>query len=386
MAKKPTAKKSAAKTKKAAAKKPAAKAKRAAAKKPAAKVRKVAVKKPAPKKKAAKKVAKKSSKGPSDKTLQELHMTMVRIRRFEETAGKMMEDGKIPGALHLYVGQEAVASGVMQHLSNKDWITSTHRGHGHLVAKGGEFKPMFAELFGRSTGYCRGKGGSMHISNLDLGMLGANGIVGGGPPIAMGAAFSNKFHGNKNVSVAFFGDGASNEGSVHEAANMAALYKLPCVLLCENNGYGEYTPQSNHQAIVDVADRAAGYGMPGVVVDGMDVMAVYEAAGEAIARARAGGGPTMVECKTYRYYDHVGVRGMGLVYRTDEEVEAWKKRDAIESFEKRLLQLGVMTQKKIDAVHAKIDKDIEEAVQFANDSPYPNPEDLLDNVYNEGAK
>ena len=201
---------------------------------------------------------------PSPKVLQELHRKMVRIRKFEESAGKMMEDGKIPGALHLYVGQEAVASGVMQHLSNKDWITSTHRGHGHLVAKGGEFKPMFAELFGRSTGYCRGKGGSMHISNMELGMLGANGIVGGGPPIAMGAAFSNKFKKNKNVSVAFFGDGASTEGSVHEAANMAALYKLPCVFVCENNGYGEYTPQSRHQAIVDVADRASGYGMPGV--------------------------------------------------------------------------------------------------------------------------
>ena len=322
---------------------------------------------------------------PSPKVLQELHRKMVRIRKFEESAGKMMEDGKIPGALHLYVGQEAVASGVMQHLSNKDWITSTHRGHGHLVAKGGEFKPMFAELFGRSTGYCRGKGGSMHISNMDLGMLGANGIVGGGPPIAMGAAFSNKFKKNKNVSVAFFGDGASNEGSVHEAANMAALYKLPCVFVCENNGYGEYTPQSRHQAIVDVADRASGYGMPGVICDGMDVMAVYEAAGEAIDRARQGGGPTLLECKTYRYYDHVGVRGMGLNYRTDEEVEEWKNKDAIEAFEKRLVQLGVMTKKKIENVHKAISKDIEEAIAFANDSPYPLPEELLENVYNEEA-
>ena len=236
---------------------------------------------------------------------------MVRIRRFEEEAGKLMEDGKIPGALHLYVGQEAVASGVMEHLSNKDQITSTHRGHGHLIAKGGEFDRMFAELFGRSTGYCKGKGGSMHISNMAVGMLGANGIVGGGPPIAMGAAFSNKFRKTKDVSVAFFGDGASNEGSFHEAANMAALFKLPCVFVCENNGYGEYTSQANHQAIVDVADRAAGYGMPGVVVDGMDVIAVYEAAGAAIKRARSGQGPTLLECKTYRYYDHVGVTGDG---------------------------------------------------------------------------
>jgi pyruvate dehydrogenase E1 component alpha subunit len=310
-----------------------------------------------------------------------MHLKMLRIRRFEESAGKMMEDGKIPGALHLYVGQEAVASGVMQHLSDEDWITSTHRGHGHLVAKGGEFKPMFAELFGRSTGYCNGKGGSMHISNMDLGMLGANGIVGGGPPIAVGAAFSNQFKGNKNVSIAFFGDGASNEGSVHEAANMAALYKLPCVFVCENNGYGEYTPQSGHQAIVDVADRASGYGMPGVICDGMDVMAVYEAAGEAIELARSGGGPTLLECKTYRYYDHVGVRGMGLNYRSDEEVEAWKKKDAINSFEKRLIQLGVVSRKQLDGIHAAVDKDIKEAVEFANDSPYPTPDELLENVY-----
>jgi len=271
----------------------------------------------------------------------------------------------------------------MQHLSNEDQITSTHRGHGHLVAKGGEFKPMYAELFGRATGYCGGKGGSMHISNMDLGMLGANGIVGGGPPIAMGAAFANKFLKRKSVTVSFFGDGASNEGSVHEAMNMAALYKLPCVFVCENNGYGEYTSQANHQAIVDVADRAAGYGMPGVVVDGMDVMAVYEAAGEAIERARNGGGPTLLECKTYRYYDHVGVRGMGMSYRTDEEVEAWKNRDAIQSFEKRLIELGSMSRKQIDAVYDKVNRDIEEAIEFANESPYPDPGELLDNVYNE---
>ena len=223
----------------------------------------------------------------------------------------------------------------------------------------------------------------MHISNMDLGMLGANGIVGGGPPIAMGAAFSNRFKKNKNVAVAFFGDGASNEGSVHEAINMASLYKLPCIFVCENNGYGEYTAQSRHQAIVDVADRASGYGMPGVVCDGMDVMAVYEAAGEAIERARKGSGPTLLECKTYRYYDHVGVRGMGLTYRTDEEVEEWKNKDAIEGFEKRLIQLGVMTKKKIENVHASVGKDIDEAIIFANESPYPMPEDLLDNVYNE---
>lgn len=317
----------------------------------------------------------------SNKVLLDLHLQMVRIRRFEETAGKLMEDGKIPGALHLYVGQEAIAAGVMQHLSDEDQITSTHRGHGHLIAKGGEFHRMFAELFGRVTGYCRGKGGSMHISNMEVGMLGANGIVGGGPPIAMGAAFSNKFRKTKNVAIAFFGDGASNEGSFHEAANMASLYKLPCIFVCENNGYGEYTPQASHQAIVDVADRAAGYGMPGVIVDGMDVIAVYEAAGEAIDRARKGKGPTLLECKTYRFYDHVGVRGMGLTYRTDEELERWKKRDAIDSFEKSLIEMEVLTEKKIANVLKAINEEIEAAVKFAEDSPDPEPSDLLNDVY-----
>ncbi len=317
----------------------------------------------------------------SNETLLDLHQRMVRIRHFEETAGKMMEDGKIPGALHLYVGEEAVASGVMAHLSNQDQITSTHRGHGHLIAKGGEFDRMFAELFGRATGYCKGKGGSMHISNMDLGMLGANGIVGGGPPIAMGAAFSNKFRKTNNVACCFFGDGASNEGSFHEAANMAALYKLPALFVCENNGYGEYTPQANHQAIVDVADRAPGYGMPGVVVDGMDVIAVYEAAGEAIARARAGEGPTLLECKTYRYFDHVGVRGMGLNYRTDEEVEEWQKKDPIDQFEARLAEQEVLSPEAAEAVHDDVKAQIEDAIKFAEDSPYPDADAMLEDVY-----
>jgi pyruvate dehydrogenase E1 component alpha subunit len=321
------------------------------------------------------------AKQPTNKILLDIHRRMVRIRLFEEAAGKLMEDGKIPGALHLYVGQEAVASGVMVHLSDQDQITSTHRGHGHLIAKGGEFDRMFAELFGRATGYCKGKGGSMHICNMDLGMLGANGIVGGGPPIAMGAAFANKFRKNKQVAVAFFGDGASNEGSFHESANMAALYKLPLVFVCENNGYGEYTAQANHQAVVDVADRAAGYGMPGVVVDGMDAIAVYEAAGDAIARARKGQGPTLLECKTYRFYDHVGVRGMGLTYRTDDEVERWMKRDPIKLLEKHLVDQKVLTKKKIEAIHAEQLAAIKAGVSFAEQSPLPDPSTLLDDVY-----
>ena len=306
---------------------------------------------------------------------------MVRIRIFEEAAGKMMEDGKIPGALHLYVGQEAIAAGVMVHLSNEDYITSSHRGHGHLIAKGGEYDRMFAELYGKATGYCKGKGGSMHISNLELGMLGANGIVGGGPPIAVGAAFSIKFKQKDNVAVCFFGDGASNEGSFHEAANMAALFKLPCIFVCENNGYGEYTPQANHQAIVDVADRAPGYGMPGVVVDGMDAIAVYEAAGEAIKFAREGSGPTLLECKTYRYYDHVGVRGMGLSYRTDEEVEQWRQKDPIMNFEARLAEQGVLSADAARAIHEQVEQDVQAGIAFAESSPMPDPSTITEDVY-----
>jgi pyruvate dehydrogenase E1 component alpha subunit len=318
---------------------------------------------------------------PSDAVLEDLHLRMLRIRIFEEEAGKLMENGKIPGALHLYVGQEAVAAGVMVNLTDADQITSTHRGHGHLVAKGGEFKPMYAELFGRATGYCKGKGGSMHISNLDVGMLGANGIVGAGPPIAVGAAFSNKYRGTQQVAVTFFGDGASNEGAFHEAANLAALYKLPIVFVCENNGYGEYTAQANHQAIKDVADRAAGYGMPGVIVDGMDAIAVYEAAGEAIERARRGAGPTLLECKTYRFYDHVGVRGMGMAYRSDEELLAWKKRDPIPLLEARLAELGVLSADEAAALRARVKQEAAEGIAFAEASPFPEASELLEDVY-----
>jgi pyruvate dehydrogenase E1 component alpha subunit len=272
----------------------------------------------------------------------------------------------------------------MVNLTDEDQITSTHRGHGHLVAKGGDFRPMYAELFGRVTGYCKGKGGSMHISNLEVGMLGANGIVGAGPPIAVGAGFSNKYRGTRQVAVSFFGDGASNEGAFHEAANMAALYKLPVVFVCENNGYGEFTAQAKHQAIQDVADRAAGYGMPGVIADGMDAVAVYEAAAEAVERARQGGGPTLLECKTYRFYDHVGVRGMGMAYRSDEEVIAWRKRDPIPLLEARLAELGVLTPDAAQAVHARVRSEVAEAIAYAEASPFPAPEQLLEDVYVPG--
>lgn len=318
---------------------------------------------------------------PSPEALTDLLRRMLRIRLFEEEAGRLSEAGRIPGALHLYVGEEAVAAGVAAHLVPGDQVTSTHRGHGHLVAVGGDFRRMFAELFGRETGYCRGKGGSMHIADTDLGMLGANGIVGGGPPIAVGAAFSNKYRKTTNVTICFFGDGASNEGSFHEAANMAALYRLPLVFVCENNGFGEFTRQERHQAIRDVADRAAAYGFPGVVVDGMDALAVYEAAGEAIGRARAGHGPTLLECKTYRFYDHVGVRGMGVVYRSDDEVKQWRERDPIPALERKLAELGVLDAAGAAAMREAIQAEVREAVAFAESSPFPDPSQLTEDVY-----
>jgi acetoin:2,6-dichlorophenolindophenol oxidoreductase subunit alpha len=317
--------------------------------------------------------------------LHDLHRRMVRIRLFEEAAGKLAEAAKLPGFLHLYVGEEAVAAGVCVNLTNADSITSTHRGHGHLVAKGGQFRPMMAELMGKSTGYCNGKGGSMHISSLELGMLGANGIVGAGSPIAVGAAFSHHYKADGNVAVAFFGDGATNIGAFHEAANMACALKLPIVFMCENNEYGEFTRRDKTMAITDIVDRAQGYGMPGVIVDGMDAVAVYEAAGEAIARARAGKGPTLVEAKTYRFFNHHGVQNLGLKYRPDSEVELWKQRDPIKMLEARLVTLKLLSKKKAEAVWDEIRADIADAIAFAESSPLPEASQLLEDVYTEMA-
>ena len=311
----------------------------------------------------------------------DLHRRMVRIRLFEEAAGRLAESNKLPGFLHLYVGEEAVASGVCGALNDDDHITSTHRGHGHLVAKGGDFNRMMAELMGKSTGYCKGKGGSMHISDTSLGMLGANGIVGAGSPIAVGAAFANKYRGKGQVAVAFFGDGSTNIGAFHEAANMACALHLPIVFACENNEYGEFTPRDKTMAITDVVDRAAGYGMPGVIVDGMDVIAVHEAAVEAVERARQGGGPSMIEAKTYRFYNHHGVQNLGLKYRSDEEVAVWKLRDPIFTFEDRMIENGVATRANFDDIWAELRADIDTAIQFAEDSPYPTPDQIMVNVY-----
>ena len=315
----------------------------------------------------------------------DLHRRMVRIRLFEEAAGRLAEANRLPGFLHLYVGEEAVASGVCGALNDDDHITSTHRGHGHLVAKGGDFNRMMAELMGKATGYCKGKGGSMHISDTSLGMLGANGIVGAGSPIAVGAAFANRYRGRGQVAVAFFGDGSTNIGAFHEAANMACALHLPIVFACENNEYGEFTPRHKTMAITDIVDRAAGYGMPGVIVDGMDVIAVHEAAVEAVERARQGGGPSLIEAKTYRFYNHHGIQNLGLKYRPDEEVATWKQRDPIFTFEVRMIENGVATREKVDEIWAELRQDIETAIQFADDSPYPTPDQIMVDVYTKSS-
>ncbi|MDZ4375297.1 MAG: thiamine pyrophosphate-dependent dehydrogenase E1 component subunit alpha [Phenylobacterium sp.] len=306
---------------------------------------------------------------------------MRRIRAFELAAGELMEKALIPGSVHLSVGQEAVAAGVCAVLRQDDQITSTHRGHGHMLAKGGSIAPMIAELFGRRSGSCGGKGGSMHISDPSIGALGANGIVGAGPPIAVGAAFANRFKGADRVAVAFFGDGASNEGSVHEAGNMAAVWNLPVLFVCENNGYAEFTPQAHHQRIRDIADVAGAWGMDAVIVDGMDVMAVYEAARAAVEKARKGGGPTFIEAKTYRFYDHIGFKGLRLKYRPPEEVAAWEARDPIKAVERALAEAGALSAQGADAIRQRFEDEVAAAIDVARSAEPPEPGALLRDVY-----
>jgi TPP-dependent pyruvate/acetoin dehydrogenase alpha subunit len=318
---------------------------------------------------------------PRDKLLW-MFRNMVTIRQFEEGAGHLAQAARIPPMVHLYAGEEAVATGTCGNLNPDDYITSTHRGHGHLIAKGGDIRRMYAELFAKATGYNKGKGGSMHIADLDLGILGANGIVGAGAPIAVGAGFAAKYRGTSQACACFFGDGATNIGPFHEAANMAAVFKLPVVFVCENNLYGEWTRQDRSMLIVDVSSRAAAYGMPGVTVDGMDVLAVYEAASEAVDRARRGDGPTMLECKTYRYYDHVGV-SYGEEERPAEEREYWLSRDPIVLFRERLASEGILSPEDAERIIEEVKSEVEEAIAFAEGSPDPAPESLLEDVYTE---
>ncbi len=312
-----------------------------------------------------------------------LHMlrTMVRIREFEEAAGKLAEQARIPGAVHLYAGEEAVAVAVCAELRPTDTIASTHRGHGHCIAKGGDVRRMFAELFGRATGYCRGKGGSMHIADVDLGILGANGIVGGGAPIAMGAAFAAKYRKDGNVAILFCGDGSTNEGAWHEAMNFAGLYKLPLITVIENNHWGEYSRQEAQGAIARLSDRAASYGMPGITVDGQDIMAVHSVVREAIDRARAGEGPTMIEADTYRFYNHIGKTENDP--RPRDEVIQGRSRDPIQMFRELLEKENILTLEGSQRVIDEVKQEIEEAIAFAEASPYPEASALLQDVYND---
>ncbi len=309
-----------------------------------------------------------------------IYETMVRIRRFEERAMELYQTGELPGHMHAYIGEEAVAAGVCAHLGPKDQITSTHRGHGHMIAKGLRYEGMFAELYARQTGYCKGKGGSLHIADQDLGALGANGIVGGGIPIAAGAALGIKLKGGKRVVVSFFGDGASNEGAFHEGINLAALWRLPAVFVCENNGFAESTPQAAHQPIRDISDRAKAYAIPGISVDGMDPAAVYEAAGEAIARARGGKGPTLIEAKTMRFMGHY-LGDPGTAYGHDKEVVKWKPRDPIPAFGAFLEKKKWLAPRGRGEVLARVNREIERAIEFARQSPEAQIEDALADIY-----
>jgi pyruvate dehydrogenase E1 component alpha subunit len=315
------------------------------------------------------------------KTLLLAYRRMRTIRAFEEKLAELSLAGKLPGFLHLYAGEEATAVGVCLHLRDEDYVASTHRGHGHCIAKGVNPVGMMAELYGKRTGLCKGKGGSMHIADLDLGMLGANGIVGAGIPLATGAGLTARFRGSGQVAVAFFGDGAANQGSFHEALNLASIWNLPVLYVAENNGYGEATPAEYHMRIRDIATRASSYDIPGVVADGMDFFDVYEKAGEAISRAREGKGPTLLECKTYRYYGHYV--GDPLTYRTKEEAEdVRQQRDPLELFERRAVEeMGLLTADELREVDAEAQRAIAEAVDFAEASEAPSPEDVLTDVY-----
>jgi pyruvate dehydrogenase E1 component alpha subunit len=304
---------------------------------------------------------------------------MTLVRQFELRAIEERRAGLIPGFIHSCVGQEATAVGACLALEADDVITSTHRGHGHLIGKGGDPRYMMAELAARSTGYCRGRGGSLHIADYDLGILGANGIVAGGIPIAAGAALAISMRRERRVTLSFFGDGAVNEGAFHEAANLAGLWKLPLIFFCENNLYGEGTPQSKQAPVSDLAVRAEGYGFPGVIVNGQDVLAVYGAVKEAAGRARAGEGPTFVEAKTYRYRGHY--EGDPQVYRLPGEMEEWQARDPIPTFRQRLLDAEVLDEAALGEIESGVQAQLDEAVAFAKAAPIPQPAEALQGVY-----
>ena len=317
----------------------------------------------------------------SSERLLKAYETMKTIREFEERVHIEFATGDIPGFVHLYAGEEASGTGVCMHLNDRDSIASTHRGHGHCIAKGVEVKGMMAEIYGKETGTCRGKGGSMHIADLDKGMMGANGIVGGGPPLICGAGLAKKTLGTGGVAVAFVGDGGSNQGTTFESLNLATIWNLPCIFVVENNGYAESTSSKWSVSLSgNASDRAAGFGMPGVEVDGHDFFAVYEAAGEAIERARNGGGPSLLECKLNRYYGHF--EGDAQTYRPQNEVKNLREtKDCLDLFRKKVTADGAVSDTDLNAIDERVMQLIDESVSEAKSAPKPAETELLTDVY-----
>ena len=321
----------------------------------------------------------------SKEQLMSFYETMIRIRRFEEETFEFYKKGLMAGLAHLYLGEEAIATGVCAALNEEDYIGSTHRGHGHLVARGADTDRMMAEILGKKTGYSNGKGGSMHIMAMDKGILGANGIVGGEIPIATGAAYSAKYRGTDQVAVSFMGDSATNEGTFHESINMAAAWDLPCIYVIETNLYGISVDIRDVTNTPDLAVRAQAYNIPGVVVDGMDVVAVYEAAKKAVERARKGEGPTLIECKTYRWQGHhVGDPATYRKRRSETEKEDWMKKDPIPALKEAVLKAGIASEEDFDKLDRLVEDEIQAAVQFAVESEYPPAEDAYTDVFQQG--
>jgi TPP-dependent pyruvate/acetoin dehydrogenase alpha subunit len=334
-----------------------------------------------PKKKAPAKtkVTTKSLRAPAD-TLWLMYQKMCQIRLFEEHVWDVYTRGLMPGLAHLYIGEEAVAVGACSALRDDDYITSTHRGHGHCLAKGGQLDRMMAEIMGKEAGYCRGKGGSMHIADMSVGILGANGIVGGGFGIATGAALSAKLRNSDQVAVCFFGDGASNQGIMLETINMAAAWNLPAIYICENNQYGEHTPYQAVTGVKDIADRAKGLGLEGLIVDGSDVLAMHEAMSAAVAKARKGNGPTLIEAKTYRFHGHHV--GDAMTYRTREEAEWWRdNKDPIKLLGQYMTTNKVAKQEQLDTIYKQVEGDVLAAIEFGKDAPFPPSEQAYEDLY-----
>jgi pyruvate dehydrogenase E1 component alpha subunit len=315
-----------------------------------------------------------------DRVIEQLR-EMILVREFETRVSELFENNELPGFVHLYIGQEAVGVGACSAIRDEDYITSTHRGHGHAIAKGLDIDRMMAELFGKASGYCGGKSGSMHIADVDRGMLGANGIVGAGPPLAAGAGQSIRRRGEDRVCLSFFGEGAMAEGQVHEAMNLAGVRDLPVVFVCENNGYGEMTPAEEQHNVEGFLARGDVYGMPSEDVDGMDVRDVYDATSRAVERARDGEGPSLLVCETYRYRGHY--EGDPTTYRTDEEVERWQERDPIETLTADLVEAGELGEADVESMRADARERVDEAVAFARESDMPDPETAFEGVYAE---